>query len=45
MGKASGHGDIDMSDVADRVYEEAASHYLALANLRKQVLLGGLAGV
>lgn len=45
IGTAPGHGDIDMSDVADWAYDEAASHYLALTNLRKQVLFGGLAGM
>lgn len=45
IGSSSGHGGFDMSDAADWAYEEAASHYLALTELRKQVLLGGLAGM
>ncbi|APR53179.1 hypothetical protein CA223_04420 [Sphingomonas koreensis] len=45
FGSAPGHGDVDMADLADAAYEEAASHYLALVELRKQVLLSGLAGM
>lgn len=45
IGSSPGHGDVDMSDAAEWAYDEAASHYLALTELRKQVLLGGLAGM
>jgi len=45
IGSSPGHSEIDMSDAAEWAYEEAASHYLALTELRKQVLLGGLAGI
>lgn len=45
ISSSPGHGDIDISEAAEWAYEEAASHYLALTELRKQVLLSGLAGM
>lgn len=45
LGRAPGYGDVDMADLAEAAHDEAVGHYLALADLRKQVLLGGLAGM
>lgn len=45
FGRAPGHGDVDMVDLAEAAHDEAVSHYLALVELRNQVLLGGLAGM
>lgn len=45
LGRLPGHGDIDMIGIAEVAYDEGLEHYLALSDLRKQVLLGGLAGM
>lgn len=45
LGQAPGYGDVDMADIAEAAYDEGVAHYQALSDLRKQVLLGGLAGM
>lgn len=45
MGRAPGYGDVDMADIAEAAYDEGIAHYQALTDLRKQMLLGGLAGM
>lgn len=45
LGQAPGREDVDMADIAEVAYGEGIAHYQALSDLRKQVLLGGLAGM
>lgn len=45
IGARYGYGDVDEADVAEAAYDEVIAHYQALTDLRKQVLLGGLAGM
>lgn len=45
MGRGLGYGDVDMADIAEAAYDEGIAHYQALTDLRKQMLLGGLAGI
>jgi hypothetical protein len=45
LGKAHGNRDGDPAELAEAAYDEGVAHYVALHELRKQVLLGGLAGM
>lgn len=45
LGRAPGYGDVDMADITEAAHDEGIAHYQALSDLRKQVLLGGLAGM
>ncbi len=45
MGRVVSYGETDPAEFAEAAYDEAVEHYLALVELRKQVLLGGLAGM
>lgn len=45
IGARFGYGNVDEADVAEAAYDELIAHFLALTDLRKQVLLGGLAGM
>ncbi|MFT9447659.1 MAG: hypothetical protein ABF574_00030 [Gluconobacter japonicus] len=45
MSQALGYGEIDMADLAEAAYDKGSAHYQTLTDLRKQMLLGGLAGM
>lgn len=45
MSQSLGYGEIDMADLAEAAYDKGSAHYQALTDLRKQVLLSGLAGM
>ncbi|WP_222594631.1 hypothetical protein, partial [Acetobacter oeni] len=45
MSQAPGYSEIDMAAIAEAAYDKGSAHYQTLTGLRKQMLLGGLAGM